>query len=227
MKLHYLDIQAFGPFAKHEHLDFSKLGDNPLFLIDGPTGAGKSSILHAICYALYGETTDEARKDVAVRCDNAKSDLLTELSLEFSIRGQHYRITRMPTQMRQAKRGDGFTEQKAQAHLRKVLSDGSEETLVTKKVSAAKDEIHNIVGLSAEQFRQVMVLPQGKFRELLLAKSDERQVILSTLFQTEIFKRIELSLKEKAAEISREYNKFKEQINEALHEVFSDDKELN
>ncbi|TRX57053.1 AAA family ATPase [Thalassomonas sp. M1454] len=222
MKLHKLTIQAFGPFAQTETIDFSKLGDNPLFLIDGPTGAGKSSILHAICYALYGETTDEARKDVGVRCDNAASDLLTELTLEFSIRKQHYIISRIPTQMRQNKRGDGQTEQKASAHLRKILDDGSEQTLVAKKKKDADEQIKQVIGLSAEQFRQVMVLPQGKFRELLLAKSDARQAILSTLFQTEIYKRIEQLLKDKAANIEREYKRFKEQIDEALSEVFQD-----
>ena len=222
MKLHNLTIQAFGPFAETETIDFSELGDNPLFLIDGPTGAGKSSILHAICYALYGETTDEARKDVGVRCDNAANNLLTELSLEFSIRSQHYRISLIPTQMRQNKRGDGQTEQKAAAHLRKVLDDGSEETLVAKKKKDADEQIKQIIGLSAEQFRQVMVLPQGKFRELLLAKSDARQAILSTLFQTEIYKRIEQLLKDKAANIEREYKRFKEQIDEALSEVFQE-----
>ena len=105
MKLHSLEIQAFGPFSDKEIVDFSALGESPLFLIDGPTGAGKSSILHAICYALYGETTDSDRKELGLRCDYAEADVLTELSLEFSIRGDRYRITRVPTQMRPAKRG--------------------------------------------------------------------------------------------------------------------------
>jgi len=205
MKLHTLGIAAFGPFAGKEEINFSDLGENPLFLIDGQTGAGKSSILHAICYALYGETTDADRKDLGLRCDHAESDLLTELSLEFSIRGQHYRITREPTQMRPAKRGDGETEHVATAHLRKVLDDGTEETLVPKKKTEADTKIKEIIGLSADQFRQVMVLPQGRFRELLLAKSDDRQEILSTLFQTEIYKRIEQILKDKSGDIERQY----------------------
>lgn len=219
MKLHKLSIQAFGPFANKETIDFSTLGDNPLFLIDGPTGAGKSSILHAICYALYGETTDEARKDSGVRCDHATDDTLTQITLEFSIRDQTYRITRTPTQMRKAKRGDGETEQKAEAHLAKVNADGEDETLVNKKKKEADEKIIEIIGLTAEQFRQVMVLPQGKFRELLLAKSDARQAILSTLFQTEIYKKIEQLLKDKASSIEREYKKFKEQILLTLQEV--------
>ncbi len=219
MQLHTLEMQAFGPFAQTAEIDFEQLGDSPLFLIDGPTGAGKSSILHAICYALYGETTDSARKEIGLRCDHAKDELLTQVSLTFSIGKQKYRIERIPTQQRKQKRGEGFTEQKSQAHLLKIDEDGSEQTLVAKKKTEADERIKQIIGLSAEQFRQVMVLPQGKFRELLLAKSDERQAIFSTLFQTEIYKHIEQILKDKAASIEREYKRFEERIHESLSEV--------
>lgn len=225
MKLQSLEIQAFGPFAKKEVINFSALGENPLFLIDGPTGAGKSSILHAICYALYGETTDSDRKELGLRCDHAEADLLTELSLAFSIRGDHYRITRAPTQMRPSKRGGGETEQKSTAHLRRMLESGKEETLVAKKTTEAKAKIEEIVGLSSEQFLQVMVLPQGKFRALLLAKSDDRQAILSTLFQTEIYKRIEQLLKEKAGAIEKQNQAFEDRKAEALSDVHVVDSE--
>lgn len=219
MKLHVLEIQAFGPFAKKAVIHFSALGDNALFLIDGPTGAGKSSILHAICYALYGETTDSDRKELGLRCDHAEADLLTELSLEFSIRDDRYRITRVPTQMRPSKRGGGETEHKSTAHLRRILQGGEEETLVAKKNRDADDRIKDIVGLSSAQFLQVMVLPQGKFRALLLAKSDDRQTILSTLFQTEIYQRIEQLLKDKAGAIDKQNQSFEERKTEAFADV--------
>ncbi|MCK5353779.1 MAG: SMC family ATPase, partial [Methyloprofundus sp.] len=206
-------------FSGKEIVDFSTLGESSLFLIDGPTGAGKSSILHAICYALYGETTDSDRKELGLRCDYAKADVLTELSLEFSIRGDRYRITRVPTQMRPAKRGGGETEQKPTAHLRRVLENGEEETLVAKKTRDADSKIEEIVGLTPEQFLQVMVLPQGKFRELLLAKSDDRQAILSTLFQTEIYKRIEQLLKDKSAAIEKQNQTFEDRKNDAFADV--------
>ncbi len=220
MKLHSLEIQAFGPFAKTETINFDVLGNNPLFLIDGPTGAGKSSILHAICYAIYGETTDSDRsKGVGLRSDHADKDLLTQLTLEFSIRQARYRIQRVPTQMRPAKKGEGETEQKASAELSQIIDDGSQQTLVPKKVTDADQQILSIVGLSADQFRQVMVLPQGKFRDLLLAKSDDRQQILSTLFQTHIYKQIEQSLKDKAADIERKNAGFEKSKQEALVDV--------
>ncbi|SFG68232.1 AAA family ATPase [Neptunomonas qingdaonensis] len=219
MKLQKLEIQAFGPFAGKETINFADLGENPLFLIDGPTGAGKSSILHAICYALYGETTDKERKDLGLRCDHADADTLTELALEFSIRGKTYRIKRIPSQMRPAKKGGGETEEKPSAHLRQVLADGTEETLVAKKVSDADKEIVKTIGLSASQFKQVMVLPQGRFRELLLANSKDRQTILSTLFQTEIFSEIERLLAARASDIDKKHKKFEENKQEALLEV--------
>jgi len=219
MKLHSLEIQAFGPFSQKEIINFSALGDNALFLIDGPTGAGKSSILHAICYALYGETTDSERKDFGLRCDHAATDTLTELSLEFSIRGDKYRITRVPTQMRPARRGSGETEQKPTAHLRRVSDSAEEETLVAKKTRDADAEIERIVGLTSQQFLQVMVLPQGKFRELLLAKSDDRQLILSTLFQTEIYKQIEQLLKDKAGAIEKHNQSFEDRKTGAYSDV--------
>ncbi|QDP01633.1 AAA family ATPase [Thalassotalea sp. PS06] len=219
MKFLTLSVQAFGPFADKQVIDFQKLGDAPLFLIDGPTGAGKSSILHAICFALYGETTDEARKDFAVRSDNANDDILTQVELTFTIRDKRYRITRTPTQLRPAKRGDGFTEEKASAHFCQFLDDGTEVTLVAKKKKDADDMIREIIGLTVDQFRQVMVLPQGKFRELLLAKSDARQSILSTLFQTQIYQKIEQILKDKAALIKGDYEQLQEMINQALQEA--------
>jgi len=219
MKLQQLDIQAFGPFATKETIDFSRLGDNALFLIDGPTGAGKSSILHAICFALYGETTDTDRKALGLRCDHAPTELLTELTLQFSIRDVHYQIHRVPAQMRPAKRGGGETEQKASAHLCRILDDGEQQTIVAKKVSEAGEQIKQIVGLTAEQFLQVMVLPQGKFRQLLIAKSDERQQILSTLFQTEIYKEIEQNLKNKAAEIEKKHQAYEARKQDAFADV--------
>jgi len=208
MKLLELDIKAFGPFAKQQTIDFTALGNNPLFLIDGPTGAGKSSILHAVCFALYGETTDADRKDVGVRSDHADLNDLTEVSLTFVTRGEKYRITRTPTQERPALRGGGVTKAQATANVVHIQADGTEESLVAKKKGEADKQVKEILGLTADQFRQVMVLPQGKFRELLISKSDDRQEILSTLFQTQIFQRIEDLLKQQAQSIERKADQF-------------------
>ncbi|VAW67544.1 Exonuclease SbcC [hydrothermal vent metagenome] len=203
MKPVKLSIQAFGPFAGVESIDFTALGSNPLFLINGPTGAGKTSILDAICFALYNQTTGNEREPAQMRCDYAEAGLLTEVILDFNLGENSYRIRRIPTQERPRLRGEGITTQLAEAQFWQL--DGSSEgrLIVAKSVSDASSEIRQLLGLDVEQFRQVMVLPQGKFRELLMADSREREKIFAQLFQTQIYKRIEDDLKANASEIKR------------------------
>ncbi|MGP9643629.1 MULTISPECIES: AAA family ATPase [unclassified Halomonas] len=199
-----LTMQAFGPFAAEETINFSQLGRSPLFLINGPTGAGKSSILDAICFALYGQTTGEERSGTQMRCDQAADTLLTEVTLDFYLRGENYRVRRVPQQERPKARGEGTTTQNAEAQLWRLTADGKEnECLVARSVNDATAQVQALLGLDASQFRQVMVLPQGKFRELLLAESKDREKIFSQLFQTHIFQRIEEHLRTQANQIER------------------------
>lgn len=212
MKPVKLTIQAFGPFAGTEQVDFTKLGSNPLFLINGPTGAGKSSILDAICFALYGQTTGNERDGTQMRCDHADLSILTEVSLEFALGNKHFLIRRVPVQERAKRSGEGATTQPAEAQLREL--DGSEDgrLLVSKSVTEATIEIKQLIGLGVEQFRQVMVLPQGKFRELLMADSKQRESIFSQLFETHIYKKIENKLKEKAAGIKQAVERHQSEV---------------
>ena len=207
-----LTMSAFGPFADVQQVDFASLGDNPLFLINGPTGAGKTSILDAICFALYGKTTGDEREGSQMRCDMADEALLTYVEFSFKLAGKIYRIHRVPEQPRLKKSGDGYTQQKPEAQLYCIDAsqsgnsaedaEGDETLLVAAKVSQATTEIESLTGLDVDQFRQVMVLPQGKFRELLMADSKAREKILSQLFQTHIYRRIEDKLKQQALGIS-------------------------
>ncbi|EIU7853277.1 SMC family ATPase [Vibrio parahaemolyticus] len=213
MKPIKLTMQAFGPFAKTETIDFEKLGSNALFLINGPTGSGKTSILDAICFALYGETTSNERQGIQMRCDLASPQLLTEVTLDFSLHGKVYRVTRAPEQEAPKARGEGLTVRKHTASLYEL---GETEKLITSKTTQVKTEITNIIGLNETQFRQVMVLPQGKFRELLLATSKEREEIFGQLFETDIYKKIEYALKDKASSISKAKDEFDNQIRGAL-----------
>ncbi|WP_282250627.1 AAA family ATPase [Vibrio campbellii] len=213
MKPIKLTMQAFGPFAQTETIEFDKLGTNPLFLINGPTGSGKTSILDAICFALYGETTGNERQGIQMRCDMAAPTLLTEVTLEFSLHGKSYRVIRSPEQEAPKARGEGMTVRKHTAALYEVTD---EEKLITSKTTQVKTEVTNIIGLNETQFRQVMVLPQGKFRELLLATSKEREEIFGQLFQTDIYKKIEYALKDKASAISKAKDEFDNQIRGAL-----------
>lgn len=201
MKPLQLSMSAFGPFASTQTIDFTELGDNPLFLINGPTGAGKTTLLDGISFALYGKTTGNEREGSQMRCDMADDNLLTEVTFSFKLGNTAYRIRRVPEQDRLKKNGEGSTVQKSEAQLFKIAPDGTETLLVASKVSEATAEIEALTGLDVEQFRQVMVLPQGKFRELLMADSKAREQIFSQLFQTHIYKRIEDILKAKAADI--------------------------
>tara|TARA_R110002072_G_scaffold64_9_gene430 strand:+ start:24782 stop:27835 length:3054 start_codon:yes stop_codon:yes gene_type:complete len=212
MKPLLLELVAFGPFASQEQVDFNRLGSHPLFLINGPTGAGKSSILDAICFALYGETTGAERDATQMRCDFAQLDLLTEITLEFALGEKQYRVRRVPQQEKPKTRGEGTTNHAAEAQLWEL--DGSDEgkLLVAKKVNDATATIKDLIGLDVEQFRQVMVLPQGKFRELLLADSRDREKIFSQLFQTSIYKQVEESLRSKASGIRHAVENHQNQI---------------
>nr|WP_277602490.1 SMC family ATPase [Parahaliea mediterranea] len=203
-----LTMQAFGPFAGRESIDFAELGEAPLFLINGPTGAGKTTILDAICYALYGTTTGAEREGAQMRCQYSPPELLTEVCLRFELNGQCYQITRLPEQARPKQRGDGTTVQKARAELYRLGEDGDTATgklLVEQKVTDANRVVRELTGMNADQFRQVMVLPQGQFRKLLLADSQEREQIFQSLFQTGVYKQIEERLKQAAIDIRRDY----------------------
>lgn len=213
MKPIKLIIQAFGPFAQAQKIDFTQLGSNPLFLINGPTGSGKTSILDAICFALYGETTGNERLGMQMRSDLAPLSIPTEITLEFALNDKLYRVTRSPEQEAPKARGEGMTTRK---HTAALYLLGEEETLITSKTAQVKTEITELLGLNETQFRQVMVLPQGKFRELLLASSKEREEIFGQLFQTDVYKRIEFALKDKASAISKAKNDFDNQIRGAL-----------
>ncbi len=199
-----LTMTAFGPFPGSETIRFTDLGENPLFLINGPTGSGKTTILDAICFALYGKTTGDEREGAQMRSDLAASDTLTEVLFEFELVGRRFRIRRSPEQQRPKARGEGFTTQAPEAELKELLPGGGENLIVASKVSEATEEIKELTGLSVEQFRQVMVLPQGQFRQLLMADSGKREEIFGQLFQTRIYQRLQESLKARAAEIRRE-----------------------
>ena len=211
MRPNKLTIQAFGPFSGTEEIDFDRLGTNPLFLINGPTGAGKSSILDAICFALYGQTTGKDREAAHMRCDHSGAKLLTEVTLDFSLGSQTYRIRRSPTQEKPKTRGEGTTPHQTEAQLWEIKPEG-EYVLVPKKAQEATRIIEDITGLNVEQFRQVMVLPQGKFREFLMADSSQREDIFSKLFQTGIYKRLENALKEQASSIRKDVETLRHQI---------------
>nr|WP_315595917.1 SMC family ATPase [uncultured Cupriavidus sp.] len=203
MKPLYLKLQAFGPFAATETIDFTRLGEQAFFLIHGPTGAGKTTLLDAICFALYGDTSGGERSPQDMRSANADPALRTEVTLEFGLGAMHYRVTRSPTQDRPSQRATGgLVKETAKAQL-DVMLDGNWKSHASQP-NRVSDAVRDLLGFDSAQFRQVIVLPQGRFRELLTADSKARQSILERLFHTELYRRVEELLKEQAAGIRRE-----------------------
>ena len=200
MKPLKLTLQAFGPFAQTETIDFTLMGENPLFLVNGPTGSGKTSILDAISAALYGDTTGGERSAEQMRCHFSKSDLMTELTFEFQLGSKTYRIRRTPKQEVKKSRGEGTTSKNSTAELYQVLDDG-DTNLIARSVTEVNDKITELLGMTDKQFRQVMIIPQGKFRDVLLAESKDREAIFQQLFQTHLFERIQNAVSDKAKSV--------------------------
>lgn len=201
MRLHTLRLHAVGPFADEQVIDFDRLGAGGLFLFEGPTGVGKSTILDALTFALYGGLASESGDPARLRSDFADPDDRPEVSLEFSVRGGRHRITRSPEYARPKKRGTGVTKEKSSVHLERFGVAGWESR------SHAKDEVGTIIGellgLTREQFRQVVLLPQGEFATFLRAGDDERREVLGRLFGTQFFRAITESLQARAQQANR------------------------
>jgi exonuclease SbcC len=205
-------MRAFGPYTDEQVLDFRLLGDRSFFLIHGPTGAGKSTILDAICFALYGETSGGDRQTSSMRSDHALPEAPTEVTFDFTLAGSHYRVTRCPDQERVRKRGGGTTRQRPAATLWKRSAhagDSEEGTVLAAQWSRVTEEMERLLGFRSEQFRQVVMLPQGQFQRFLLAGSRDREQILEVLFQTEFYRHIEEALKESAKTVKAEYDDLK------------------
>lgn len=193
MKPISLTIEAFGPYRDSVTLDFNELQNHSMFLISGPTGAGKTSILDAMVYALYGEPSGEVRKTDAIRSDFAEPDRMTRVDFSFAIGDARYRVERLPKQMVAKKRGTGMREQNASATVYE-MKDGEWKIIAT-SAAAIRDTVQRIIGFRKDQFLQVVLLPQGEFRKLLVASTSEREELLHTLFRTELYRRLQDALK--------------------------------
>ena len=219
----YLHMQAFGPFAAEQKLDFTQLGPNPLFLINGPTGAGKSTLLDAICFALYGKTTGE-KEARSLRSDLAPASMVCRVTFGFRLGERVYEIQRQPVQLIPKLRGEGFREVATEGTLLD-LTDTTPKVLVAKKAAQINAWAETHTGLRAEQFLRVMVLPQGKFRQLLLEKSLDREAMFAQLFQTDIFRHIEEELQERAKRIRAQKEGNELQIKALLEQLGHDDEQ--
>ena len=227
MKPIKLTMTAFGPYAKEQVIDFNELKDSRLFLITGPTGAGKTTIFDAISYALYGESSGDLRTAEGLRSHFAEPEIITKVTLEFALRGKRYYIERIPKQLKKKLRGEGYTEQQPTVEL--LIYDNIQESTKPSKVITRGKEvdkyIETIIGLNSEQFKQIMMLPQGEFRKLLTASSQEREQVMKQLFDTQIYGIIQKKLDEENKECQRKLNELKLKKQAIIEKVKESDDE--
>ncbi len=199
MRLHRLTMTAIGPFPGTHEIDFARLGASGLFLLEGPTGAGKSTIIDAVVFALYGQVASTASSNDRLHSDHpAAAGSVPSVELVFETSSGVFRVSRTPAHDRAKARGEGTTRQPASVRLWRLAGPealGPGEPL-SQRVREADEEIARAVGLSREQFVQTMVLPQGEFAAFLRSDAEERRKVLQRLFGTEVYERVQVQLDE-------------------------------
>lgn len=192
MRLHHLQMTAFGPFAGTVQVDFDELATGGLFLLTGATGAGKTSVLDAVCFALYGQVPGDRAGARHLRSDHAPAGTAPEVVLRVSIGERTFRFTRSPAWSRPKRRGTGET--RIQAHVLVEESRDDSWIPLTNRLDEAGHLVSELLGMTATQFTQVAMLPQGRFQAFLRATSTERHAVLQKLFRTDRFEQVERRL---------------------------------
>ena len=215
MKPIKLTMSAFGPYSGVTEIDFDKLG-NGLYLITGDTGAGKTTIFDAICFALFGEASGGTRDGSMLRSKYADLSVPTFVELEFLYCDKIYRVKRNPAYVRKKTRGEGFTEEAASATL--TLFDGS----IVSGRNEVNAKVTEIIGVDKNQFSQIAMIAQGEFLKLLLASTDDRRKIFKKIFNTEKFGRLADELKRKALNLKARYDSVKSNFSDFVSKISCD-----
>jgi DNA repair protein SbcC/Rad50 len=220
MRLHRLDLTAFGPYPGHESVDFDALGQDGLFLLHGDTGAGKTTVLDAVAFALFG-TVPGARGEVKrLRCDYAEPETVTEVVLEFTVQGHRLRLVRSPDYERAKRNGAGTTIQRARASLTWVGAAPSGHTPDgLTRIDEVARTVQRLLGMNADQFFQVVLLPQGEFARFLRSDTGEREQLLERLFGTERFADVERWFREVRQARGHAVQELRQQVRELVARV--------
>ncbi|CAB4966621.1 MAG: AAA family ATPase [Actinobacteria bacterium] len=218
MRIRSLTFRGVGPYLAEQCIDFDQLGESGLYLINGPTGAGKSTIIDCICYGLYGRlATDEA--DISrIRSDFSGPKDATEVDLVFETSAGAFRVIRSPEFLRAKARGEGVTSSKASCRLFRIRPDGTEESIAT-NVASADSELSRIIGLTRAQFVQTVVLPQGQFATFLYSDTRKRADVLKQIFNTQLYERVAEILKEDAKDAATKRGVVTESIRAEIRQL--------
>lgn len=217
MRLHHLQISAFGPFADTVDVDFDELADAGLFLLSGATGAGKTSVLDAVCFALYGDVPGDRNAAKRLRSDQAAPGVRPEVTLEVTIGGRRFRFVRSPSWERPKKRGPGTTTQQAAVSVSERL-EGAWQPL-SSRLDETGHLVTHLVGMNVTQFTQVAMLPQGRFQEFLRARSDDRHRLLQQLFRTGRFEQVERWLRDRRISLRRDCDTAHQRVVDVLSRI--------
>ena len=213
-----LRLQAFGSYVEEQVLDFeTALANAPFVLIHGATGTGKTTILDAIVFALYGESSGNIREGATLRSSTAPPERVTEVEYVFALGRRRFRVLRSPAYERMS-RGK-MTRRAATGQLYRLPDEGEdgEETLLDSNVTEVSKRIGQLIGFDADQFRQVVLLPQGQFQRFLLAEVKDRSAIMQRIFRTERYQRLEEALLQESIRLENAAKEERAQIDQMLH----------
>ncbi len=210
-----LKITAFGPYANVCEFDFTKLGNEGIYLITGDTGAGKTTIFDAITYALYGSASGSNRNPSMLRSKYADDGVFTEVDLTFEYQGKKYQVIRKPEQEYTNRKGK-ISKKGAEAELRYPNDE------VVSKIKDVDEAIKDIIGINHSQFCQIAMIAQGDFLKLLNASTKERQEIFRHIFKTELFQELQKKIKEKYSEMNKTYDILRNSIKQYIDGILCD-----
>lgn len=232
MRIHRMRLEGLGPYAQAQDVDFDRLNAPGLFLLDGPTGAGKSTVLAALCFALYGTVPGGRSAESLVTTLREPGAVIPEVQVEFTVQGRRFEVVRSPKHERPRRRrsaaGGATVTTQATVSLRERVA--GEWTAPLTRADEVGQQIAAVLHLDAEQFMQVVLLPQGQFAQFLTAKSDERRALLRRLFGTQRFDGVEEHLRVETARLDTAVavdadvaRTARAQLAEALHEALGPD----
>ena len=213
-------MENFGPFV-HEEVDFDEMTEAPLFLISGKTGAGKTTIFDAITFALYGDASGGVRSSNEIRSSFAEPTEETRVQFIFEHQGRKYSIERWPKQTLAKKNGKGETTKNQKVQL-SIFNDKGQEAEAYTKVDAVNEVIYQILNLQKDQFRQIVMLPQGEFRTFLNANSTEKEAVLRSLFGTSFYRQFTENLKLQKCELEKSVSEMTTRIDQLFQQVLAE-----